>query len=413
MKINFNFSELENLRKIMGAEVAQFSVDRGYMNEISNVSFELNKGLEIDISQLEIVGGVYSFKGEQLVVHIYHTFREKEHVENNPDNNVRFHLKDCRTIEMMRKENRFETRYIGTNNTDGNFRVSVYSDKLRKSEEEIKTNLRVCKNCLNELNYKEYKFNNAEVWKSFNIQEFFDHYKTFFKEKPKYSCENVPKNEYPENWQEISRNIRRERKWECQDCGLNLERHQNLLHVHHRNHSKFDCRRENLEAVCIDCHSKKPGHQNMYVSENQTDLITTLRNEQNIVSKSEMTKQKKIPEIVEQSSFINHRIPRGNLLKADKHKEAITQALSEESDGREKIRQALEGFDREVILKNFPNTAPEKRLLRPEMKEQLLMKMPESEEKFLELIPINLRQCTDGTENRLFLNRVIEIVNER
>ncbi len=413
MKINFNFSELENLRKLMGAELAHFSVDREYMNEISNVSFELNKGLEIDISQLEIVGGVYSFKGEQLVVYIYHTFHEKEYVENDPDKNVRFHLKDCKTIEMMREKNRFETRYIGSNNTDGNFRVSVYSDKLRKSEEEIKTNLRVCKNCLNELNYKGYKFNNAEVWKTFNLKEFFDHYKTFFKDKPKYNCENVPKNEYPENWQEISRKIRRERKWECQDCGLNLERHQNLLHVHHRNHSKFDCRLENLEVVCINCHSKKPGHQNMHVSENQLDLINTLRNEQNIVNKSEMTKQKKIPEIVEQSSFKNHRISLGNLINGDKHKEAITQARSEESDGRKKIRQALEGFEREVILKHFPNTDPEKRLLRPEMKEQILMQMPESEKDFLELIPINLRQCTDGTENRLFLNRVIEIVNER
>ena len=129
MKINFNFSELDNLRKIMGADLAQFSVDRGNIKEISNVSFELNKGLEIDISQLEIVGGVYSFKGEQLVVYIYHTFLEKEYVENDPDNNVRFHLKDCRTIEMMREKNRFETRYIGSNNTDGNFGVSVYSDK--------------------------------------------------------------------------------------------------------------------------------------------------------------------------------------------------------------------------------------------------------------------------------------------
>ena len=92
MKIDFDFSELEELRKIMGAEVAQFSIDRKNMNEISNVSFELNKGLEIDISQLEIVGGVYSFKGEQLVVHIYETYKEKEYVFNAPENNVRFHL---------------------------------------------------------------------------------------------------------------------------------------------------------------------------------------------------------------------------------------------------------------------------------------------------------------------------------
>ncbi|SVD75905.1 uncharacterized protein METZ01_LOCUS428759, partial [marine metagenome] len=152
MKIDFNFSELEELRKIMGADLAQFSIDRKNLRGISNISFELNKGLEIDISQLEIVGGVYSFKGEQLVVHIYETYKEKEHVLNKPENNVRFHLKDCKTIEKMREMNRFETRYIGTNNIDGKFRVTVYSGNFRNSEE-IDTNLMVCKNCLGELNY--------------------------------------------------------------------------------------------------------------------------------------------------------------------------------------------------------------------------------------------------------------------
>ena len=278
MKIDFGFPELEELRQIMVADLIPFSIDSRNLREISDISFELNKGLEIDISQLEIVGGVYSFKGEQLVVHIYETYKEKEYVFNAPENNVRFHLKDCKTIEKMREMNRFETRYIGTINTDGKFRVRVNSDNTRNNEE-IETNLRVCKNCLNELNYKDYKYSNSEVWDSFNLEEFFDQYRTFFKEKPKYTCENVPKNEYPENWQEISRSIRGQRGWECEDCRLNLEKHQDLLHVHHRNHAKFDCSLENLEVICIDCHSKKRGHKNMHVSENQMELIRTLRNE--------------------------------------------------------------------------------------------------------------------------------------
>ena len=64
-------------------------------------------------------------------------------------------------------------------------------------------------------------------------------------------------------------------------------------------------------------------------------------------------------------------------------------------------------------MKSFPNTDPSKRLLRPEMMDELLTHMPESNSEFLDSIPLNLRQCTDGTENRVFLNRVIEIVNER
>ena len=137
MKIDFGFPKLEELRQIMVADLIPFSIDSRNLREISDISFELNKGLEIDISQLEIVGGVYSFKGEQLVVHIYETYKEKEYVFNAPENNVRFHLKDCKTIEKMKENNRFKTRYIGTNNTDGKFRVSVYvySDNFRNNEE--------------------------------------------------------------------------------------------------------------------------------------------------------------------------------------------------------------------------------------------------------------------------------------
>ena len=216
MEINCDFSELENLRQKMGAEITNLFIDTEVTSEVRNISFELKKGLEIDIAQLDIVGGVYSFQGEQLVVHIYETYKEKGHVVDAPENNVRFHLTECRTIEKMRQNNKFEVRYIGTNNTDGNFKVSVYSDKFRKLQEEIETNLRVCKNCLNKLNYKEYNNNNRDIWNSFNLEEFFDHYKTHFKGKPKYTCENIPKNDYPENWQEISMEMRSQKGWNCE-----------------------------------------------------------------------------------------------------------------------------------------------------------------------------------------------------
>jgi len=412
MKIDFGFPELEEMRQIMGADLIPFSIDSGNLREISDISFELNKGLEIDISQLEIIGGVYSFKGEQLVVHIYETYKEKEYVFNAPENNVRFHLKDCKTIKKMKEKNRFETRYIGTNNTDGKFRVRVNSDNLQNNEE-IETNLRVCKNCLSDLNYNKYSNNRHKVWDSFNLEEFFDHYKTYFKEKPKYTGENIPKNDYPENWQEISRSFRLKKGWNCKDCGLNLERHQNLLHVHHINHAKFDCCQENLEAVCIDCHSKKPGHKKMHVPDNHIELIRSLRSEQNIEIKVKIVKQNKESQFVNQSSFINHPTSPEKINYGVKYKKILPIKRDEGHSSQEKLQQSLEGFNREVILKNFPNTDPDKRLLRPEMTKEILTHMPESKTEFLELIPFNLRQCTDGTENRVFLDRVIEIVNER
>ena len=429
MKINCDFSELENLRLMMGAEKTNFSIDTENTREARNISFELKKGLEIDISQLDIVGGVYSFQGEQLVVHIYETYKEKGHVVVAPENNVRFHLTECKTIEKMRQNNKFEVRYIGTNNTDGNFKVSVYSDNFRNTQEEIETNLRVCKNCLNKLNYKEYNNNNRDIWNSFNLEEFFDHYKTHFKGKPKYTCENIPKNDYPENWQEISREMRSQKGWNCEDCGINLKEHPNLLHVHHKNHAKFDCSPRNLEVVCIDCHTKKPGHNNMYISNDQMKVIRTLRDAEKIERNDENFDQYQKPEVEDQSSSVTPQKTRSNSdHKGGEHmiKESMLRnqyqgivngekadsfQKTEGSDGLTKIQKALGDLNREVIVKSFPNTDPGKRLLRPEMMNELLTHMPESNEEYLELIPFNLRQSTDGTENRVFLNRVIEIIN--
>jgi hypothetical protein len=430
MKINYDFSELEILRQIMGADMANFSIDTENTRETRSISFELKKGLEIDISQLDIVGGVYSFKGEQLVVHIYETRKEKGSVIDAPENNVRFHLTECQTIEKMRKNNRFECRYIGTNNTDSNFKVSVISDNSRNNEEEIETNLKVCMNCLKELNYKGYN-NNRDVWQSFNLNEFFDHYKTHFKEKPKYSCENMPKNNYPDNWQEISRKMRIQKGWNCETCTINLEEHKQLLHVHHKNHAKFDCSSKNLEVVCIDCHSKKPGHNNMYISNDQMKVIRDLRDTKKIEKSDDNVNQNQNPEVQDRPCSVDtQKLYSNTVQKEDKHKfkEFILENLfpktvkegkplsflkPKESDGLSKIKKALSDFNREVIVKSFPNTDPSKRLLRPEMMDELLTHMPESNSEFLDSIPLNLRQCTDGTENRVFLNRVIEIVNER
>jgi len=282
MKIDVSYNYFDTLLEKMGGDKIQWSLSDINLSEINDISIELERGLEIDISKLEIVGGVYSYEGEQLVVHIYDTFKIKDSVEEYPENNVRFHLRDCRTIQKMKEQNRFETRYIGTNNTSGIFKVTVYIDEFRSGSEEIKTELFVCKNCLSELDYKNYKRNKKQVWNTFALEEFFESYKTYFSEKPKYTCENIPKNEYPNDWKDISRKFRKNKNWRCNDCNLNLIDHHNLLHVHHINHGRFDNRSSNLQAVCIDCHSKKEDHDTMYVPENQRTLIIKLRREQNI-----------------------------------------------------------------------------------------------------------------------------------
>ena len=81
----------------------------------------------------------------------------------------------------------------------------------------------------------------------------------------------MPESDYPPNWKEISLQIRERANWQCEctgECGLHRGRRceekdntkakwaegKVVLTVAHRNHSKADCRPENLMALCNTCH---------------------------------------------------------------------------------------------------------------------------------------------------------------
>jgi very-short-patch-repair endonuclease len=55
------------------------------------------------------------------------------------------------------------------------------------------------------------------------------------------------------------------------------------------------------------------------------------------------------------------------------------------------LQQALENFDTEIISPEFPNTDPNKKLLRPAMIEALIEHLPTSKEEFQQSIPEYLR----------------------
>ena len=68
----------------------------------------------------------------------------------------------------------------------------------------------------------------------------------------------IDKSKYPENWREISKNIRA--RGICEFCGAaNYQPHpitgsQVILTVAHMNHVPMDCAPENLKALCQRCH---------------------------------------------------------------------------------------------------------------------------------------------------------------
>ena len=66
---------------------------------------------------------------------------------------------------------------------------------------------------------------------------------------------------YPRDWKRISFEVKQEAGWCCEECGKKCYRpgepcpdRRYVLTVAHLNHRPEDCRRENLRALCSQCH---------------------------------------------------------------------------------------------------------------------------------------------------------------
>lgn len=74
------------------------------------------------------------------------------------------------------------------------------------------------------------------------------------------------------------------------------------------------------------------------------------------------------------------------------------------------LRARLEAFADTIIAKEFPNTAKDRRLLRPAMIEALVEHEPVTSSEFVELIPEYLRKSTEPKEAKAYLAQVLDIV---
>ena len=71
----------------------------------------------------------------------------------------------------------------------------------------------------------------------------------------------MDRKKYPANWDKLARAIKDEAGWKCEGCGKQcrtpgetFDTHKRTLTVAHLNHKPWDCRRENLKALCAPCH---------------------------------------------------------------------------------------------------------------------------------------------------------------
>ena len=173
----------------------------------------------------------------------------------------------------MLNNNRFE-RYVVATRVDGIFNLK----RKRLGENRftpIEGELNVCQNCLETLQWGGFTMRRSQVARkaavdAFSIAAFFKKYGTcLFKQTPKYSDQDAPLNEYTADFPTISNQLRSERNWTCENCGVNLSdlTERQYLHTHHRNGMKSDNSQGNLIALCVACHAQQPAHSQMRQSE--------------------------------------------------------------------------------------------------------------------------------------------------
>ena len=285
MKLSVNFSLLEQAVKTMGAEQIKFDITSEVV-PIEPLDIKLNQGFEVNFEDIDFDTGLASYEGRQVLLYIKdHSYGDKIHrVLQDGSQGNKYHVSFCSTLESMRNKGRFE-RYVVTNKLNGIFPVSG-TDTVSNEYIEGETQLAVCQVCLKGINYTKFTTLGSQserklFAKNFNLADFFETYSSFFKYMPTGVAGNS-KNQYSENWDEISRRTREKYDFQCQQCGLDLHTHKRLLHVHHINGVKSDNSSSNLTPLCCDCHRKQPNHQHINVRHEDSKLIAQLRNEQGL-----------------------------------------------------------------------------------------------------------------------------------
>ncbi len=280
-RLRVDFSELHRCVEQMGTAPVDFTVDI-VQRPIDPVDIALREGLEISLEDISYDGGLLSYEGRQILLYIKDHGNGVGAALEDGKKGRRFHVADCKTLAQMRSRNRFD-RYFVTNNLSGKFEITGVDPYTRRKLSGM-ARLWVCQNCLKKLNYKGFVSGATEprnmIWKNFSIDEFFKRYSSCFKYLPHHAEDDDA--QYTEDWALIAGRTKAERDFRCEQCGVQLTDHKNLLHVHHINGHKSDNRPSNLKVLCADCHRKQARHEHMFVSHGQMQLINRLRREQGI-----------------------------------------------------------------------------------------------------------------------------------
>ena len=283
--LNVDMSGLRRAVEKIGAETVSFEIGRA-RPEIPHIDIALStSGVEISVDEVSKEHGLLSYEGRQVLLYIQDHGGNIDAALEDGERGKKFHVADCRTLWEMRKKGRYD-RYVVTNRLDGEFFISGF-DWQTGEERDGWTRLFVCKNCLKQLNYQGARSGGLqELARSFDIEEFFSTYSSFFFHMPTRQAGDRTSDGYSEDWAKLAGRYKADRDFRCESCRVDLTKDKKLLHVHHKNGVKGDNRRQNLMALCAACHRQQADHGHMFVPHKTMKTINRLRQEQGLLQTS-------------------------------------------------------------------------------------------------------------------------------
>ena len=193
----------------------------------------------------------------------------------------KFHICFCSKLQKAQRAGRYKDRYVITYRTTGDFLVNIkeeghdYRGNYYEIERESKVlkKLRVCQDCLKELNWKKFRsycgndpdltvgttYLDAKarnrIVDSFKIEEFLRKVKKelFWGSEQLNTASGAFENVYDGGltWEQ-KKNLKLMAGCCCEKCGRHFPLEQ--LEIHHKSLGKFNNSPENLIVICKQCH---------------------------------------------------------------------------------------------------------------------------------------------------------------
>ena len=267
-----NFLEFEPLKDIMEKmkidKDEEIEIKRIEKIKIARIWKEISSlsGLDVDINEtVSSENGYIKYKEfDKLVAYI----RDQRYYKSEFSLR-KFHIAyDCETLTKSRKSGD-ASKYKIIQNKSPEFTINILSEDGKTIiESNVVKKLQVCTKCLEALNYKNFlivsKFEQSKIKNRFSFEEFlgseFDKNEELIKSYNLDDIENDKVRLYPKNWDEISNNYRKSKKWICEECGKDCSKNKSELEVHHIDHDPSNSKFYNLKALCKTCHSKIHPH---------------------------------------------------------------------------------------------------------------------------------------------------------